>query len=645
MAGTRPYAPEWLVRVVRPRPAPIRWADVAHAVAVIVAPSVAGLLTGRVAEGAVVFLGALSGYIADRGGPLRKRVAHNVLGCCFGLAGWVVGLHVAGTTGWLPAVAFAALGGAGALIGVVNALLSASGFLLLIFACLGVGPSMPPVPVPAPLLFVCGGAWATAVSVLTCLAGGRRVPERQGVAEAYRAVGRLLGATGTDQVPQARSELADASRAAWETLTGARARSGGRDAEFRRLANLLNAATPVTDAAVRIARTRRSAPAGYQAWADTVADAVMRGLPPPAPPAPESGAAQDTAVRELRRACTTVADLPGRTPGSPGPAELLPVEPLWQRFTTRTGQVLGGHQTWEHVARMALCMATAQIVSSAAHLHRSYWVLLTTAIVLKPDAGSVFARGVQRCLGTLVGTGIGAAVLDLVPTGPLLLPFIAVYAAMLPIAMARNYGMFATFLTPLVVTSIDTGTRTGESLFATRLLDTLAGCAIALVLGYLLWPGTWRPRLGARMAEATRALRRYLDDALGDDPARGPAARRHTYNTLADLRTSLQRTLSEPPPISTTAAAWWPVVVQLERTADAITVTTTHCAGGCAADRHALHQLSRALDELAAALDHHHAPAPPDLPRYGLLHAVTQETETTYRLITDLDPTSSDRTP
>lgn len=645
-AGVGAWAPEWLVRVVWPRSAPIRWAEAVHVVVALVFPLAAGMFAGSVAEGSVAFLGALAGYIADRKGPLRKRVTYNVLGCCFGLAGWVVGLRVSAAAGWLPVVVFAAVGGVGALISVVNGLLSASGFLLLVFACIGMGTSnLTLVQVPALLLFAGGGAWATAVSVLVCLVDGRRVPERQGVAEVYRAVGRLVGATGTDRVPRARSELVDAGRAAWDTLTGARARSGGRDVEFRRLAALLNAAVVLTDAAVRVARTRSSAPPGYQAWADSAADAVLRGLTPAAPPAPPPEAAQDTAVQQLQYACTAVADRPGRPTGEPGSADFLPTvpPPLGQRLTALADRVLGGRQTWEHVARMALCMAVAQMVGSVTDLYRSYWVLLTTAIVLKPDAGSVFARSVQRCLGTIVGTGIGAMVLDLVPTGPLLLPFITLYAAMLPIAMARSFGMFAIFLTPLVVTIIDIGTRTGESLFAARILDTTIGCAIALVPGYLLWPTTWRPRLGTHTGKAARALHRYLDDALGTNPARGPAARRHAYNTLADLRIALQRTFSEPPPMSTRAATWWPVVVQLERTADAITVTTAHCAGGCAADRHALHQLSRALDELATALERHRTPNLPNLPRYGLLHAITQEAETSYRVIAALEPAGDSR--
>ena len=93
-------------------------------------------------------------------------------------------------------------------------------------------------------------------------------------------------------------------------------------------------------------------------------------------------------------------------------------------------------------------------MSEVLPLQRSYWVPLTVAIILKPDYGSVFARALQRGIGTVVGAVAGAVLLVLVHGEWLLLPF-AVLAALLPYGRSRNYGLLATFLTPLVVVLID----------------------------------------------------------------------------------------------------------------------------------------------------------------------------------------------
>jgi uncharacterized membrane protein YccC len=135
-------------------------------------------------------------------------------------------------------------------------------------------------------------------------------------------------------------------------------------------------------------------------------------------------------------------------------------------------------------------------------LRKPHWVALTVAIVFKPDYGSVFARALQRGIGTVVGAVAGAVLLALVHGAWLLIPF-AVLAALLPFGRSRNYGLLATFLTPLVVV----------------LIDTLIGCAIVLLIGFAPWPMSWYSHLPRQYARAALDVCRYLEEALG--PGRG----------------------------------------------------------------------------------------------------------------------------
>ncbi|HEX3190936.1 MAG TPA: FUSC family protein, partial [Streptosporangiaceae bacterium] len=152
--------------------------------------------------------------------------------------------------------------------------------------------------------------------------------------------------------------------------------------------------------------------------------------------------------------------------------------------------------------RLMACMGAAGVVSEVLPLQRSYWVALTVAIVFKPDYGSVFARALQRGIGTVVGAVAGAVLLALVHGAWLLIPF-AVLAALLPFGRSRNYGLLATFLTPLVVV----------------LIDTLIGCAIVLLIGFAPWPMSWYSHLPRQYARAALDVCRYLEEALG--PGRG----------------------------------------------------------------------------------------------------------------------------
>ncbi len=189
----------------------------------------------------------------------------------------------------------------------------------------------------------------------------------------------------------------------------------------------------------------------------------------------------------------------------------------------RLGELLaGGRIAWEYTLRLMLCTGVAAVLSEVIPLQRSYWLVLTVGIILKPDYGSVFARAVQRAIGTVVGAVLGAAILAIVPYGPwLLLPF-GVLAALLPFARARNFGLVATFLTPLVVLLIDLLEPSGWRLAEDRLIDTVLASAVVLVVGYAPWPSAWQAHLPGQFAEAVRAVCGYLDEALvppADEPA------------------------------------------------------------------------------------------------------------------------------
>ncbi len=128
------------------------------------------------------------------------------------------------------------------------------------------------------------------------------------------------------------------------------------------------------------------------------------------------------------------------------------------------------------------------------------------------------------------------------PGGPLLLIPMAVLAAGLPFGRSRNFGLMATFLTPLVVVLIDVLTPTGWRLAGERLIDTLLGCAIVLLIGYAPWPMSWHSHL-PRQFPAGRA---QAADVPG--PARRSLLRRKASRALADLRAEYQRAMSEPRP-------------------------------------------------------------------------------------------------
>jgi uncharacterized membrane protein YccC len=284
-------------------------------------------------------------------------------------------------------------------------------------------------------------------------------------------------------------------------------------------------------------------------------------------------------------------------------------------------------------------MAIAEVARQLLTIQRPYWVLLTVAIVLKPDFGSVFTRAVQRGAGTLLGVLLGSLLLAVVPRSPWLLAAMVVAAGLLPWARAANFGLFSVFQTPLVILLLDLASPGGAQLVGARLVDTLIGCAIVLVVGYLLWPQTWRAPLDQALRAAALGLDGFVAAAFTADAAEIRRARRRSYRALTELLTQLQRRLAEPPPISTRAAAWWPVIVQLERTSDAVTEAVIAVRSGePVPDPGQVAVLRRAIGQLEDDVRTHSTPDDAEIYAEGVLAPVAREVDAARRLVREAAP-------
>jgi uncharacterized membrane protein YccC len=284
-------------------------------------------------------------------------------------------------------------------------------------------------------------------------------------------------------------------------------------------------------------------------------------------------------------------------------------------------------------------MTVAEVARQLLPIERPYWVLLTVAIVLKPDYGSVFTRAVQRGAGTLLGVLIGSLLLTFLSRDAWVLLPLAIAAGTLPWARNGSFGLFSVFQTPLIILLLDLATPSGSQLVGARLVDTLIGCGIVLVFGYLLWPQTWGAPLDDALRGAALALDRFVEAAFTEGPVATRRARRASYRALTELQTQLQRRLAEPPPISTRAAAWWPVIVQLERTSDAVTEAVIAIRSGePVPDLAQVDVLRKAVRELEEDLRHHRQPDDAEIDAEGVLAPVAREVDAARRLVRETTP-------
>lgn len=637
-----PSPPAWLLKGLRPSSAPIPWAAVLRASIALAAPLAVGFALDEPEYGALVSMGALSGVIGDTADAYRMRVLNIAVPQLFGAVGVALGTLVFGH-GWVAVGVLTLVALVSGMISSIGTVASVSGLLLLLNAVVGAGLPMPQPWWTAPLLLSAGGLFVLALSLLGWPLRGRQ-PERAAVAAAYRALADALEAAGRPgpAYEEHRQRVTQALNQAYDLVLGRRARVHGRSPSLVRMLAQLNVLIPLVEAAPAAHLRHQPLSPEIPAAVRELAAAVDEGRTgTPVLDLPEPDSQSERAIDAALRHAATIVLLAEPTMHNVDDRLGRP-SALGVRTRRAVRDMMFSEASWRYGLRLALCVGLAQCLVSVVEIERSYWVALTVTFVLKPDFGSVFSRAVLRALGTAGGLVIAAAVLAEVPRGWWAVPVMMALGALIPAFSAKGYAFQTAAITPVILLLSDLLNHQGFDLIRPRLLDSLIGCAITLIAGYLLWPESWHTRIGDRLADSVDDAARYVERAFGGHPdteaglraARTARlqARRRIYRDLSGVRSEFQRALTEPPPTGERAAAWWPLVVAVERIVDATTAARVRVNHGApppppgevtaiAKDLRALAQGVRRANSPTQL----HPPTPPPVNETSVLSPVRQE--------------------
>ncbi|MDT5117568.1 MAG: hypothetical protein QOE30_3307 [Mycobacterium sp.] len=525
-------------RSLRPGPGPLAFGAATRAVAAAGAIAGFGVLSGDLRAVAVAYLGAACAVAFVGAGPYRIRA----MGLAVQGLGATIGICVGalGPTEPVGLVIVACVAGvvSGA-VGVIGPSTPGFGMMLSIGVAFGqFGGSTLPWWQQAAWYVV--GTVVVAIATLAPWAFQGDAPEREAAAAVMDAAADLYAVIGTPAAREARTRLAAAS---------ADARAAGPQ--------------PAAELVAFAAAT---------AYAD--------GDPGPA----DAVTAVHTAASQLRagRPVSVQYSAPADSPGLQALADALspsPVRPAaWHTrgvggaFRAALSRTAGAN-----AARIGLCMGVATAATVLLHEPaHSFWLPLTVAVIVRPEYASVFVRTVNRVCGTLVGaTATGLMLAAHPPPG-----VIAIAAAMaLGFAVLTAPKLYGLNVIGVTASALLSSSLAGVDLVAPglRVLDTVIGAAVAVVFGYLLWPGARRLPALARLDAAVAAAQSYLDEAVKapDQRVRWQASRQDAYRLAHQARGAAQAAVSEPPPISTMAIRVIPAAAELEDVVDAITAVAS----------------------------------------------------------------------
>ena len=206
-----------------------------------------------------------------------------------------------------------------------------------------------------------------------------------------------------------------------------------------------------------------------------------------------------------------------------------------------------------HALRLAASLVIASTLAHALGQPRTYWIPMTAALVLKPDFGATYTRGLARILGTLFGLLLATAlVYSVFGAVPARIALIGILMFAVRSVGPINYALLTCISTAQVVVLISFAGARVESTILERGAYTLLGGAIALI-AYALWP-TWErtqtPKALARLLECYRryfnaVMTGYLDPSQVD-PVEISAARHASRLARSNAESSVDRLAAEP---------------------------------------------------------------------------------------------------
>ncbi|WP_139829752.1 FUSC family protein [Mycobacterium gastri] len=557
-----------VIGALRPANAPWAVGSALWAMATAALIGGTGVLVGDLQVAGVAFLGAACavGFLAT--GSYRARWRAVIAQASGGALGIGAGTLVPVSTAGLVLTA-ATAGTISGLIGGIGSSATAFGMMLSVGVAFGQfgGSSLPWW---QQVLWYLAGAAVATVALLASWAFRRGAQERRAVAGVFDAAADLCAAIGAADASAARARLAAASAIA-------RATRQHRQADLVALAAaaLYAQGKPVPDPAIEAIRlAARQIRAGKQAsvvlserddpWLLALADALRPDPVRPGAPVPATSRLSSL----IRTACS--------------------------RDTVANG------------VRIGLCLAVATGITVAMHERtHSFWLPLTTAVIVRPEYASVFVRTVNRIFGTLIGALLVTGYLAVWPSGLPVVVATALALGFVVLSAPKLYGLSVIGITSAALLSQSIG-QPDPNAPAIRLVDTLIGAAVAVVFGYLLWPGARRLPGSARFSSALAAARRYFAEAVkpAGQRRRWQATRDEAYRLAHRVRAGAEAAVLEPPPVSSLAAQAIPAAIELEDAVDAITAISVAIDGGD--DPVALiddveHRLAR-LDQSAVAI-------------------------------------------
>jgi uncharacterized membrane protein YccC len=540
-----------------------------------------------------VALGGWLGALADPGGPRRTRVT--AAAAFIVLGGSAVAIaHVASATTPTAALVLGAIVFAASLAPALGSNVGALGTTIAISAAVAAARAGSP---RDGALFAAGATWAALTSMVMWPVWPH-LPLRLAAGKVFERLADYvdaIAAAGPDDWSEIARTHQRAVRAALETARetalALRARRSGESEVGASLRVVLGAAEASFFRVIALAED------------------VERGGKVPAGLAPRFRAtARDLYTVRSRDIVAVVQELEA--------PDVLPAAAPPHRGSRRTWRELRDALSPRgpillHAVRVSLLAVIAMTIGRTLTPAHPTWVPVTALAVLQPYLGATVVRAAERVIGTILGAAVALVLMTAVHSHTILAVLLFPLCVVAVMTRPRSYRLFVLFLTPVFLLITDPRNANWHAA-AARILDVGLGGVLAFVAA-IIAPSHERPRLADALEGVLATLAHYTELAAAQSSrAEIVAARRTVGVALERAEASLERMLSEPPPLRHGAEPAMYVVTYARRLSASVTDLLEN--GGSVSTEVAAY-VAAVLDHVRAHLAGHADPAAPRAPQ------------------------------
>jgi len=214
---------------------------------------------------------------------------------------------------------------------------------------------------------------------------------------------------------------------------------------------------------------------------------------------------------------------------------------------------------FRHALRVTLAVAVGLWIGKLLPITNSYWIVMTTVIILKPGFSLTRQRNTQRLIGTVLGCAATVALILTVKSPHLLLAAMFVCMLMSYSLVLFNYTASVVFTSSWVLLLLHLLAPGGIRIVGERAIDTFIGSALAVGASYLF--PYWEYRVMSKLVQAMVAsTRQYFEaactlgaaakippkDADLDSDYRYRLKRKNVHIAFANLGNAFERMMMEP---------------------------------------------------------------------------------------------------